>query len=307
MGARPVKYLEVKMATDILTPVGRIVQGHPMVEQTTGYGGKPMTTKDGRPRSAWFFALAIPKTDPGWPAVWNAIDAEARAGFPGGEFNRQDFSWKVLNGDAPENSEKVGFAGCWVLRISGGFPPKCWQKGGTAQIVDKEQIKCGYYARAYVNVAPNGDKGKPGVYINPSLVELVGYGEEIVGGPDGAKVFGEAAPAALPPGASETPVAGAPLSTGPGPGTTPGPGAAAGGPAMGPPGGTSGPGPGPGAGGPPGPGTPEPAPDFLKPPIKQMTMKAQGYTYEQFIQQGWNDQQLIDQGYMVLEPQDVPM
>ena len=39
-----------------------------------------------------------------------------------------------------------------------------------------------------------------------------------------------------------------------------------------------------------------PAPDFLKPPV--MTPKADGMPYQQWVDKGWTDEQLIAQGYM---------
>ena len=39
-----------------------------------------------------------------------------------------------------------------------------------------------------------------------------------------------------------------------------------------------------------------PAPDFLKPPV--MTPKADGMPYQQWVDKGWTDEQLIEQGYM---------
>lgn len=287
-------------ADGILTPVGRIVQGHPMVEQTKGYGGKPMTTKDGAPRSQYFFAIAIPKTDPGWATLWQTISAEAQRSFPNGEWNRPDFAWKVTDGDAAQNKGKEGFAGCWVVKCAGGFAPKVWTAGGKALIVDQKQIKCGDYVRAMLNIAGNDDKMKPGVYLNPVLVELVGYGQEIVGGPDGAAVFSQAPAAVLPPGASATPVAGAPIAT-PGPTPSggmpgPGPGPMPGGPVAG--------GPLPVPGGPPVMGNVMPAPDILRPPApgpqKTMTPKAGQFSYEQMIAAGWTDATLVQHGYMII-------
>ena len=257
---------------DILTPVGRIVQGHPMTENTKGFGGKPLTTKAGDPRIQYFFALAIRKDDPGWGEVYRQFTEEA-AKFKNGEYNRKDFAWKTLDGDAPENVSKEGFAGHWVLRISGGFPPKVYTAGGAQQIVEKSQIKCGDYARVYLNVAINGDSNKPGLYLNPVLVELIGYGDAIVGGPDPREAFKQAA--SLPPGASHTPVAS-------------GPGIAA--PGL--------PGPAPVAAPAPAPPAPAPAPEFLAPPPKRMTAKAGGLSYDAYVKAGWTDKMLVDHGYM---------
>ena len=45
---------------------------------------------------------------------------------------------------------------------------------------------------------------------------------------------------------------------------------------------------------------PTPAAAPVAAPVKVMTEKAGGATYEQFIAQGWNDEQLIANGYMVM-------
>jgi hypothetical protein len=163
-------------------------------------------------------AIAIPKTDPGVNALYAQIATVARAAFPqffdaAGNCNNPKFAFKVTDGDSQTPNAKgrkpcdqEGFPGCWIFRFNNGFAPKCYQKGGQVIITNKEEIKCGYYVRVYGNVAGNGSVQQPGVFLNVSLVELVGYGEEIVFGPSGDEVFG-GAPAALPAGASATPLA----------------------------------------------------------------------------------------------------
>jgi len=210
--------------TDILTPVGRLVAGDVFKANTTDAQGRPLTIKSGpnagQPRTEYYFALAIPKTDPSYDAeVMQKLQATAKAGFPtmfdaNGQCVRPDFAWKVVDGDSniPNQnntipSTKEGYPGHWVLSFKGGFPPKVYSKGGEAVITDPEQVKRGYYVRVYGSVAANGDNQKPGVYLNPSMVELVGYGDEINNGPDGVAVFGGAPAANLPAGASATPVA----------------------------------------------------------------------------------------------------
>jgi hypothetical protein len=278
---------------DLLTPVGRMVQGDPFKESFTGYQGKALVDKQNNPRSEYFFGIAIPKTDPGWPAFWQTLQQVAAAGFPGGQAAQQDFSWKVKDGDDPKYAGREGFAGCYIVGCTTGFAITVYTSGGGQKIVDPNQLKRGYYIRTYLSIRANGDLSKPGIFINPSMVELVGYGEEIVGGPDGAEVFGGAPVAQLPPGASATPVGGAPLAA---PGGMPPAGLLPAGlppaglpPAGLPPAGL------PPAGLPPAGGV-QPAPDFLTPPV--MTTKAAGATYEAFIAQGWTDDRLVAEGYM---------
>jgi hypothetical protein len=214
---------------DILTPVGRLVAGDVFKANTVDPQGRPLTIKSGpnagQPRTEYYFAIAIPKTDPTYNTeVLAKLQAAAKAGFPtmfdaNGQCVRPDFAWKVVDGDSnvPNQnntipSTKEGYPGHWVLSFKGGFAPKAYTKGGEAVITDPEQLKRGYYIRVYGSVAANGDMQKPGVFLNPNMVELVGYGDEINSGPDGAAVFGGAPVANLPAGASVTPLAGTPMA-----------------------------------------------------------------------------------------------
>ena len=281
------------MSENILTPVGRMVQGDLFVPQTKDMEGRPLVDKQGAPRANYFFAIAIPKADPGVAALIAEIHKVGQEGFPAGQWRMPGFSWKILDGDDPTNNAKEGFIGHWVFRISSGFAPPIWETGGTARIVVPGKPKRGDYIRAVVNVVANGSTSKPGVYINHQLVEFVGYGQAISSGPDGAEVFGAAPKAVLPAGASLTPVAGAPVAA---PGL---PGAAPGLPGL--------PGAAPGL-----PGAPVvPAPDFLTPPVPPvpvvpavpvLTAKAGGVTYAQMIAAGWTDLTLKQHGYI----DDVP-
>jgi hypothetical protein len=292
-----------KNRTDILTPVGRIVAGDVFKANTTDAQGRPLTIKSGpnagQPRTEYYFALAIPKTDPSYDAeVMQKLQAAAKAGFPtmfdaNGQCVRPDFAWKVVDGDSniPNQnntipSSKEGYPGHWVLSFKGGFAPKVYSKGGESVITDPEQVKRGYYVRVYGSVAANGDMQKPGVYLNPNMVELVGYGDEINSGPDGAAVFGGAPAANLPAGASATPLAGTPMAT---PSNMP---AAPAAPAAAPM-----------------PSNVQPAQDFLNPPAapvaptspapaapKTYNVGGQEYTAEQLKAGGWTDAQIATLG-----------
>ena len=271
---------------NILTPVGRMVQGDLFVPQTKDMEGRPLVDKAGLPRVNYFFAIAIPKNDPGVGALIAQIHAVGQAGFPAGQWKMPTFSWKILDGDAPENNAKEGFIGHWVFRISSGFSPSVWETGGSARIVEPGKPKRGDYIRAVISIAANGSTTRPGVYLNHNLVEFVGFGQAIASGPDGAEVFGKAPAAVLPPGASATPVAGAAGLAAP-----PLPGAGGAAPPL------------PGAG-------VTPAHDFVTPPAPPappvppvptgpvMTAKAGAITYEQMIAAGWNDATLKANGYI---------
>ncbi len=213
----------INQLTQILTPVGRLVQGDCFVPQTTDSEGKPLLIKNGpnasQPRVDYYMAIAIPKTDIGYNEVWAAIHGTARAAFPSlfdaaGNCINPKFAFKVTDGDSqvPNSKgakpcDKEGFPGNWILGFSGGFAPKCYTAGGAELITNPEMLKRGYYVRIYGSVKGNGSMQQPGVVLNHSMIELVGYGEEINSGPNGGTVFGDSV-AALPAGASATPLAG---------------------------------------------------------------------------------------------------
>jgi len=206
---------------ELLTPVGRLVQGSPFTPNTKDATGAPLVYKTGanagQPRSDYYMAIAIPKTDPGLTELFEKITRAAHAGFPGGQYNSPNFAWKFMDGDGTDSNgqpyaNREGFAGCYIFKFSGGFPPTCYAKGGLGVLTDPESIKRGYYIRIYGSTTGNGSAQQPGIYLNHNMVELIGYGDEIISGPDGAAIFGGAPVASLPPGASATPIASASLS-----------------------------------------------------------------------------------------------
>ena len=211
--------------TEILTPVGRLVMGDCFEAQTTDAEGKPLLIKNGpntgQPRVDYYMGIAVPKTDAGYNELWAKVHGEARLAFPGlfdaaGNCVNPKFAFKIIDGDSrvPNTKgikpcDREGFAGHWVLNFSGGFAPKCYTAGGAEVITDPNMIKRGYFIRIYGSVKGNGSQQQPGIFLNHSMVELVGYGEEIITGPRGDAVFGGSPAGALPAGASATPVAGA--------------------------------------------------------------------------------------------------
>jgi len=350
------------MSVSILFPVGRVVQGSPgrYNESKPRPGEVPKVYRtgehQGQPLRSWFFALAIPK-QPG-QSHWSQVvlpagvqpgtkDAEMYAwgqkilqvganAFPT-LYQGRDFSWKVEDGDDPtpnkrgrKNAETEGFPGHWIVKFStsawNGIRCYTRENGQMKQLEDPSVIKTGYYVQVSGSVDGNGVKpgtsDTPGVYMNPDLVLLVGYGAEIYSGPDAEEAFGGVT-AALPAGASATPlgVTSMPLPGVPAAGVAAAPAPVVHLPAV------------PDA--PPIPGmvpggvVPPVAPTLAAPaapvlvapnpafaaipavpavpaaappaPVRQMTAKAQGASYEQFINsgQGWTDQLLIQQGYML--------
>src|ERR1700733_10382568 len=92
---------------ELLTPVGRLVQGSLYEPQTTDAENKPLTIRSGpnggQPRVDFYFALAVPKggeqhwSQTQWGAkIWQA----GHVGFPNGQTQSPTFAWKVTDGDS---------------------------------------------------------------------------------------------------------------------------------------------------------------------------------------------------------------
>lgn len=294
-----------------LSPVGRIVQGHPLDAQTKDADGNPLVYKSGpnagQPRVDYFFSLAVSKQNPDLARFVQAIKEKGAADFPGGEHNAPTFSWKMIDGDGVDNkgkpfSAREGFAGHVVFRFSGGYAPEVYTKGGGTQITAKDGIKCGDFVRVQCSFRGNGSTQRPGVYLNHNMVEVWGYGDEIRHRPDAATVFGgqDAGKAWTPDGMSDAPTVGTAPATAP---ATPVPTPAPAQPAPAPT-------PAPAhdfvqnaAGAPPPPSAPTPPPAKAE-PILEPTAKCNGASLDAFRAQGWSDDQLVEHGYA--EWTDIP-
>ncbi len=271
---------------DLLTPVGRLVQGSLYNGQTTNAENKPLEYKTGpnagQPRVDFYFALAIPKgSERHWMETpWGQkIYKVGQAGFPQGQYNSPSFAWKIVNGDSTEPNrvgkkpcDREGYPGHWVLNFTSAFAPSIYNADGTQQLLEPNAVNLGDYIQVYGTVADNQSQQQPGVYLNHSMVALAGYGTRIVLGADPKQVgFGQSP---LPTGASLTPVAQgfnpAPSYVSP----TPPPTQTV---------------------------TPPPYPQILTPPVppvRVMLPAANGITYDQYIANGWTDALLIQHGMM---------
>lgn len=296
---------------DILTPAARLVQGNLYKPNTTDAEGKPLVNKSGpnvgQPRVDFYFAVAIPKAgEQHWAQTpWGAVIYKAGAeAFPQAH-QAPTFAWKVKDGDStipnrrgkrPCDSE--GFPGHWVLSFSSGYAPNVFRDNGTVPLNEPDAVKLGDWIQVFGSVAGNGSQTQPGVFLNHSMVNFVATGQRIVVGPDATSVgFGVAA---LPAGATALPPAGAVTAAG----APAFPAAPAGFPAA-----------------PvPAPVAVQPHPGFLAPaavgaplpvpapvpvpamppaaPVRQMTAKAGGASYDAFIGQGWTDALLVQHGMM---------
>jgi hypothetical protein len=315
----------------VLFPVGRFVQGSMYKVQDKDYEGRPRIypaghPKAGQPKLTYFFAVAYPKAPSDnnhWANTeWGKqIWAFAHASWPAGQAQAPTFAWKIEDGDSAvpnkaqrRNIDREGFPGHWIVNYSSAFAPKLYTRdssGRSQDLITPDAVKPGYFIQVQATIDSNATQGNPGIYINHSMVMLVGYGPEIRMGADPNAVTWATA---LPPGASATPVGG---------GTMPAPAAMPG--AAPPPGGYAAP---PG-GAPPPPGGAPPAPSAAPTPVApsttfigappaaappppggapppppaaagpQMTAKAAGQTFAAFIAAGWNEATLRAHGYIV--------
>ena len=191
---------------------GRLVQGDVFDPQTTDMQGRPMVDLRGNPKVQYFIGVAVAKNAPDFNEAWAAINAIAARDWPTGEHTRAGFSWKVVDGDAPEHAQKEGFPGHWLFRFTSGFKWQAVAANAERPILDSAEIRRGYYVRVFFTVAGNKNTQKPGVYLNASVVELRGYGPEITSGPDAGSLINAAGGGHVPAGMQTTPVGGAPAA-----------------------------------------------------------------------------------------------
>lgn len=211
------------MAFERLSPVGRLVGGSPI----KGYQDTDEVTKaklfndDGTPKMSYLAMLAIEKANPEWAELYTQLWNEGRGAFPHlfdpqtGACHRQDFSWKIIDGDGRNtngklNSEKEGYAGCMVLKIESNYPFSCYDQSNFP-ITDETVVYRGCFIRVAMKCQGNNATGnqKPGIKIYPQALQMIGHGPRISGGPDAATLF--AAPVTtgyVPAGMSATPLAG---------------------------------------------------------------------------------------------------
>lgn len=228
------------MSNKLMLP-GRIVQGHPIKRQPrTDDKGQPIMGADSQPSTQVYFALAVPKAgEQDWKTTeWGQqVAAEGFAGYPNGQTQRPDFSWKIEDGDStiPNkngkiNAQREGFPGHWVIKCTTQLSCPCFPAGKYSPfdaIQDPNAVKCGDYFTVAIECKNNTNNGAPaqtpGVYMNPTATVFTRAGAEIIGegAVDGNALFGHlnlpavdmssAAPqqAAMPPAAAAMPPAAA--------------------------------------------------------------------------------------------------
>ena len=203
---------------ELLSPVGRLVQGSLYVGQTTDAEGKPLVYKTGpnagQPRVAFYFALALQKgSEKHWSETkWGKeIWQIGHSSFPGGQAALPTFAWKIVDGDSDipnrlgrKPCEREGYPGHWVLNLTSSFAPRIFDEYGSQQLLQADHVKLGDFIQVYGNIAGNGKTQQPGIYLNHSMVAFSRYGTRILMGVDPKSVgFGNSP---IPAGASLTPL-----------------------------------------------------------------------------------------------------
>lgn len=295
-----------KETLQLLLPPGRMVFGNLYTASDKDGQGNLRLTREGKPKMTYDFGIAIPKAgSTHWAQtewgkqIWEFGHKE----WPNGQGQRQDFAWKIKDGDSqvPSKSgrkpcENTGWPGHWVVILSSSIAPRLYRIGANGQpeaFVEPDAIMPGDWIEAYINVASNGNLQNPGVYLNHSMVCFRGYDAagRIVQGPRvenagfGAAQVGasvQAAPGGVGMGAVPAPMATPPVTaaTATTPPYTPaGVQAPAGVPAV--------------------PGAP-PAPSIaVAPPAGPVMLPAaNGVPYEAYRQAGWTDEQMRTAGYL---------
>lgn len=305
------------------TGVGRFIGGSCYTGSTTDDKGQPKVyktgAKAGQPRTDYSVGIALPKTQAGHWAnePWGAIIwAEGHAAWPGGQAQRKDFAWKIIDGDSTEPNKKMkrpcdqaGYPGNWIIWFGGTTPPPvAVAVSGPAQWNDQPgTCMPGDYIEIRGSVSSNESDQTAGMYLNIDAVCLRGYhpdgriatqqidlasaGFGATPLPAGAVV--QPAGNALPPAAPPAP--GAPPST---PAAPPVPASPAAAPAA-----------------PPAPVTPNaailgapapvvappapvPSPVVATPPAPAKPVMNNGGDYDAHIQAGWTDAMLREKGWI---------
>lgn len=164
--------------------------------------------QDGSPTIVYGFGLAIPKVDPRtgqfteqWVKLYQTLMAEAQTLYPSGNIPPA-FSMKYKDGDTDIDpsgipyKQREGYEGHIVLACTTQLPIKFFRYEGGNNILVNDGIKCGDYVNVQVNIKahPAVGQGKAGLYVNPSAVQLIQPGKEIINTPSGDQLFGTAAP-----------------------------------------------------------------------------------------------------------------
>jgi hypothetical protein len=273
------------MALNFTTPMGRLVGGdaYKMTQNTDSKTGQPKLRKDGTPQMSSYVALAIPKSDLAWPAFKAMCDAEALKAWPNGQTQHPQFASKIEDGDSTvpnkkgkRNADREGFPGHWVVKFGSGYAPKVVYWDNTRGWVESTggHVKLGDYISVAGTIDGNGSADSPGMYMNLNQIAFEREGAAITVGLDPNDAFGSRGPNAARAATGQQAAATTQASATAGAGSTYSGFMETDAP-------------------------PPPADDAPPPPAgPTMTDKAQGKTYQSFIDKGWTDAQLRQHGYL---------
>lgn len=189
----------------IVWTVGSLFEGSLKTDFQTG---SPLMDKAGNQVVEYGFGLAIPKVDPttGQPTaeyakIWDVLHKEAFTMYPGGNIP-PNFAMKYKDGDGVDHngklySEREGQAGHIIITCTTRIPIKYFVFQGGNNVLVNAGIKTGDYVNVQLNIKahPAKGNGNPGLYVNPSAVQLIQEGKEIINSPSGDQIFGQAQPA----------------------------------------------------------------------------------------------------------------
>lgn len=176
-------------------------------KKTDYNSGQVILDEMGQPIIEYGFGIAIPKIDPrtGQPTaefqkVWQTLHQEAFTLYPNGQLP-SNFAMKYKDGDGVDDkgkpfADREGYKGHIVLSCTTQIPIKYFIFQGGNNILVNDGIKVGDYVNVQLNVKAHPPKGRglPGLYLNPSAVQLIQPGKEIINTPSGDQMFGMQAP-----------------------------------------------------------------------------------------------------------------
>jgi hypothetical protein len=219
---------------EFTTPCSRLVAGdamkkHPSMDDNGAQRLIKTGQNAGQPREDFYVGIAVPKTQADWKnEPWGRVIVQAAvAAFPhlvdanGNNTNpNMPVAMKVIDGDSPHPNkagsipnQKEGYPGHWIINAaSAGSPARLYEFDHQAKVAKPltagKEIKRGYFVQLNAEVTSNNSTQQPGVYVNPNMICLIAFGDEIYSGPDvDSAGFGVDA-TQLPQGASMTPTGG---------------------------------------------------------------------------------------------------
>lgn len=179
---------------------GRIVGGSVSKPQTEGYQGKVLD------KPKFLVMLAVLKNDPGLAAVVAHIKEVGVAGYAAtpGQSDRDDFTWKYIDGDStkltktgkPAPCTKNGYPGHTVFIFETTWAFHVF--GPDLSIINASSVSGGDFVEICGDCVCGDNLDNPGVFLNLKAVKFLEKGEPIGGGMTADDAFGGSPPAAPP-------------------------------------------------------------------------------------------------------------